>query len=74
MMPIVDGLEAEFEGQVAVRRLNADEPANAELSQTYGGRGHPFFAILDENGEVTARFFGPQTAEDLREGMVAVQP
>ncbi|MCI0395104.1 MAG: hypothetical protein L0322_09230 [Chloroflexi bacterium] len=74
MMPIVDGLEAEFAGQVAVVRLNGNEPANAQLETQYGGRGHPFLVVLDRDGQVIQRFFGPQTAETLHQAMVAVQP
>lgn len=74
MTPIVDGLEAEFDGQVAVVRLNANEAANAQIQLAYGLRGHPTFAILDQNGTVVQRFTGPQTAETLREAIAAVQP
>jgi thioredoxin-like negative regulator of GroEL len=69
MMPIVDGLEAEFAGQVAVVRLNVAVPANEALQQSYGLRGHPAFAVLDRNNQVVARFMGPQTAATLRQAM-----
>ncbi|MCA9953684.1 MAG: hypothetical protein KC434_03125 [Anaerolineales bacterium] len=42
------------------------------MQQTYGLRGHPSVAILDANGEVAARYFGPETAEKLREDLTAV--
>ena len=66
MEPIVDGLEQEFAGQLEVLRLNADDPVNAQLMQDLGLRGHPSFAVLDTDGNITARFFGPQTAATLR--------
>lgn len=69
MQPIVDGLETEFAGKVAVFRLNVAEEANAELQQQYGVRGHPTFVILDKDGNITGQFFGPQTAETLQEAM-----
>jgi hypothetical protein len=72
MEPIVNGLADEFEGEVAVLRLKADTPAVIPLQERYGGRGHPFFAIIDRDGQLTARFFGPQTADTLREAMTAV--
>jgi hypothetical protein len=72
MTPIVDGIEAEFEGQVAVIRLNAEGAERAELMTRYGLRGHPSFAVLNEQSEVTERFTGPQTAETLRKAMTAV--
>jgi thioredoxin-like negative regulator of GroEL len=72
MTPIVDGLEAEFDGKVDVFQLDANETENAALHAEYRLRGHPAFAVLDETGFVTARFFGPQTADTLREAMTAV--
>lgn len=74
MEPIVNGLADEFAGEVAVARLKADTPAVVRLQESYGGRGHPFFAVIDKEGQVTERFFGPQPAEVLREAMTAVRP
>lgn len=74
MLPIVNGLESEFEGQVAVVRLNASDAAVVRLQEQYGGRGHPFFVVIDGESQITERFFGPQPAEVLREAMAAVQP
>ena len=68
----MDGLEAEFGDEVNFERLNAAEPAVLQLQQTYGLRGHPSVAILDANGSVMARYFGPETAEKLREDLTAV--
>ncbi len=68
-MPIVNGLEDEFVGEVDVMRLNADEGENAALQNRYGLRGHPSFAVLDETGAVVERFYGPQSAGTLREAM-----
>ncbi|MBE2199508.1 MAG: hypothetical protein IAE79_12920 [Anaerolinea sp.] len=70
----MNGLEDEFEGEVAVVRLQADTPDTIQLQEAYGGRGHPFFAVIDGEGQVTERFFGPQPAETLREAMVRVRP
>jgi len=72
MNPIVDGIEAEFTGQVAVIRLNAIGTEMSQLMTSYGLRGHPSFVVLDRNNEVTQRFTGPQTEEVLREVMAAV--
>ena len=68
----MDGLEAEFGDEIAFERLDAAEPAVLQLQQSYGLRGHPSVAILDANSEVTARYFGPETAEKLREDLTAV--
>ncbi|HEX6384741.1 MAG TPA: hypothetical protein VF177_08740 [Anaerolineae bacterium] len=72
MMPIVDGLEADFEGNVAVFRLTADQAENARLQAQYGLRGHPSFAVVDGHGRISQTFVGPQTAETLRAAMAAV--
>lgn len=68
----MDGLEAEFGDEVEFVRLNAVEPEVMERQQAYGLRGHPSVAILDANGEVAARYFGPETAETLRGELTAV--
>lgn len=69
MEPIVDGLEAEFTGRITITRINANDPAGADLLASYGLRGHPAFVVLDSTGAVTATFLGPQPAETLREAM-----
>jgi len=74
MMPIVNGLEREFQGQVAVTRLNADLPENERLLFSYGFRGHPSFVVVDAAGKETARFTGPQPTEALAAAMTAVTP
>ena len=74
MEPIVNGLEEDFAGEVAVVRLQADTPDAIQLQEAYGGRGHPFFAVIDGDGRVTERFFGLQPAETLREAMARVRP
>lgn len=73
-MPIVNGLEEAFAGQVRVVKLNAMEPENDRLQAEWGLRGHPTFAVLDEQGNVTARFTGPQPAAALRTAMADVAP
>ena len=72
MMPIVDGLKAEFEGKVSVFQLDAGQPINANLQQQWGLRGHPSFAILDDNDNVVQQFFGPQPKMVLRQAIEVV--
>lgn len=71
-MPIVNGLEEEFAGRVALQRLDANDSANVPLQATYEVRGHPSFVVLDESGEVMKRFLGPQDEATLRTAMQAV--
>ena len=56
----MNGLADEFEGEVAVVRLNADAPDVVWLQESYGGRGHPLFVLFYERGQVTGPFLGPQ--------------
>lgn len=65
-MPTVNGLEEEFAGEIDVTRLDATDSGGGALQKQYGLRGHPSFAVLDENGEVVERFFGPQGEKTLR--------
>ena len=72
MSPIVDGLKSEFAGQAMVLQLNANDVENAQLQQQYGMRGHPTFALLDQNGRVVQTFIGPQVEEVLQEAITSV--
>jgi hypothetical protein len=72
MVPIVNGLNDEFDGRVSVVQLDAAQSTNAKLQTEYGLRGHPAFAVLDSEGRVTQLLFGPQTERVLRQSMVAV--
>lgn len=74
MTPIVDGLTEEFEGRVAVERLDASVPENVQLQAEYGVRGHPSFVVLSGEGRPVQTFLGPQPEETLREAMSAVAP
>ncbi len=72
MSPIVDRLEAEFAGEAAFLRLNAEDEDGRRLMQQVGLRGHPSFALLDHNGRLMRTFTGPQSAEQLRRALTSV--
>ena len=72
IMPIVDGLSEEFDGRVSVIQLNAALSTNARLQADFGLTGHPSFVVLDNEGRVKQRFFGPQTEMTLRQSMEAI--
>lgn len=74
MTPIVNGLAEEFEGQLTVYQLNAADPANVQLQNQYGLRGHPAFAVLDENGRLLQTFLGPQPEATLRQVIETAVP
>ena len=69
MAPIVDGLSDEFEGRANVLQLNAAEQANEELQARYNVRGHPSFVVLNGDGRVVQRYFGPQAEAVLRQAL-----
>jgi protein-disulfide isomerase-like protein with CxxC motif len=69
MVPIVNGLAAEFEGKMSVIQLNAAVEANEKLQNQWGLRGHPTFALIDANDNVVQLLFGPQPEAVLREAM-----
>jgi hypothetical protein len=74
MMPIVDGLEREFEERLEVVRLNAAIPGEQRLAEDVELRSHPSFAVLDADGRVRQRFYGPQAVETLRVAVESVLP
>ncbi len=74
MAPIVDGLEQEFQNQITVWRVNADTPDGQELQDILEVRGHPTVVVLDENGRIQNRFFGPQPVDSLRDALQNVLP
>ena len=52
MKPIVDGLETEYAGRVAIVRLNIDDPNTAEAKATYKFRLQPYYVLLNGEGQV----------------------
>ena len=72
MVPIVNGLEEEFTGRVAVYRLDAEIPENAALQASYGVRGHPSLVVLDADNRVHERFFGTPPVAALQAALQAL--
>ena len=72
MAPIVDGLGEEFQGRATALQLDAAQATNASLQADFGLRGHPTFAVLNGDGLVTQRFFGPQLEDVLHNAMESV--
>lgn len=70
----MNGLAMELGEWVDVIWLDATIRENEDLELSYGLRGHPAFAVLDESGVLTAAFVGPQSGETLRDAATAVLP
>ena len=74
MAPIVDGLEAQYSEQIAVKRINADEGDGPEIVRAYRIPGHPTTLIFDSQGQEVQRLLGPQPAEVVQEALQQVLP
>ncbi len=74
MTPVVSGLEIDFAEVVDFRSLDAASGIGQRAFNSYGLPGHPSYLILDPQGEVLWRNFGPQTRETITtavEGAIA---
>ncbi len=69
MMPIVDGLKAEYGDRVDFRSLNVAQPENLAAFRAYGLRGHPSYVILKPNGQVVWQNLGEVPREALEAGI-----
>ena len=67
MSPIVDGLEQQFNDQIAVKRVNAGVGDGPAIMEAYRIPGHPVTMIIDSQGNETIRLIGPQSQETLVE-------
>jgi thioredoxin-like negative regulator of GroEL len=65
MKPIVDGLEQEYSGQIAVQRINADIGNGPAIMRQYKLLGHPTLLIFDSQQQEVHRLIGPQPAHDV---------
>lgn len=63
MSPIVDGLEQQHQGQIAVRRINAITGDGPAIMKAYHILGHPVVLIFDRQGQEVTRLMGVQPAE-----------
>ncbi len=67
MVPVVDGLEAKYQDQVAFRRVDANSPTGKTAYQEYSLRGHPGFVLLSPDGKTLWSGVGEQPAGALEE-------
>jgi hypothetical protein len=65
MTPIVDGLEDQYQDQIAFIRLDANSKDGGETFRFYGLLGHPSYVLLNPAGEVLWKGVGEQTAAAL---------
>lgn len=72
MQPIVNGLEAEFAGQIAFEYQRADVAGGQARLRAYDLRGHPSYVLLAPNDETLWSATGVMPAETLRQQIVRV--
>jgi hypothetical protein len=67
MMPIVNGLEAEFDSEVAFIYMNAaDETEGQRAFESLNLPGHPSYVVFAPAGEELYRSFGIVSERSLR--------
>lgn len=70
MTPIVDGLTAQYLGQVVVVKLNAlDGGTGQQAFEASGLPGHPGYVLLRPDGTELWRGYGQQTPAALDEAL-----
>ena len=65
MVPVVDGLEADYRDQVEFQRIDANSPIGKTAYQVYSLRGHPGFVLLSPDGTTLWTGLGEQSRQDL---------
>ena len=65
MAPIVDGIEEKYKGQLAIKRINANEGDGPRIMEAYNIPGHPITLLFDSTGKEVRRFVGPDTIENI---------
>jgi thioredoxin-like negative regulator of GroEL len=65
MTPIVDGLEEQYQGQIAVRRIDASRDDGPKIVREYNILGHPAIILFDQHGNEQSRLLGPQKQEEI---------
>ena len=67
MEPIVNGLEEDFETDVAFRRIDANSTEGVTIFRSFNLRGHPSYVILNPKAEVLWTGLGEQAKDLLTE-------
>ncbi|MEZ4670421.1 MAG: thioredoxin family protein [Anaerolineae bacterium] len=68
-IPIVNGLARQYRGDVYVQQVDIDDPGNRQLVSTYYVSATPTIVILNDSGEVSARFVGLTSGTTLQQAI-----
>ena len=63
MEPVVSGLEKEFDNEIEVMRLDANQGVGLEAFRFYRLGGHPAYVLLNPSGELLWTGVGVQQIE-----------
>jgi hypothetical protein len=69
MTPVVNGLEAKYDGRITFRILNAGMGEGTDAFEFYRLPGHPSYVMLNPEGEILWQAFGPQSEATLETAM-----
>jgi thioredoxin-like negative regulator of GroEL len=67
MEPIVDGLEAKYNPDFKIVRVDVDKSQGKALAREHGCIGQPAYVLFDRSGEQVRRLMGAQTAETFEQ-------
>ncbi|MBP8107671.1 MAG: hypothetical protein KAZ38_08655 [Caldilineaceae bacterium] len=66
MLPIVNGLETDYKGQLAFEQIDANQEIGQQRMRDYGLRGHPSYVIIDAKGAILWSATGQLPEEMIR--------
>ena len=69
MTPVVNGLMADYEEAVVYLSLDAASGRGKRAFDGYGLPGHPSYVLINTQGDVTWRAFGPQSRSSLQDAL-----
>ena len=76
MAPIVHRLEQRYAGKIKFVYLDIDDPAVKQIMREMEIFGHPYFVLLDAQGEIVDEWYGVVTETQLTrafDAMLAAQ-
>ncbi len=65
MAPIVHRLEQRYAGKIRFVYLDTDDPAVRSVMREMNVLGHPYFVLLDAQGEIVDEWYGVVTEKQL---------
>ncbi len=69
---MVHGIEGEYWGRIDFLYIDREDVNNQEVTQRFGIRSQPVFAVLDAEGNEVTRLFGYVSEADLRAALERV--